>query len=45
MHEQDVIKILQEDLNFSNISIEKLKSFTESLISANQKKKFYFKEY
>lgn len=43
MHEQDVIKILQEDLNFSKISIEKLKSFTESLISANQKKNFISK--
>ena len=38
MHEQDVIKILKEDLDFSEISIEKLKLFAKSLILANKKK-------
>ena len=40
MQEQEVIKILQEDLNFSNNSIIKLKSFSESLIMANKKHNF-----
>ena len=43
MHEQDVIKILKEDLDFSEISIEKLKLFAKSLILANKKKNFISK--
>ena len=44
MQEQEVIKILKEDLNFSKESIGKLKSFSESLIKANQKHNFISKK-
>ena len=36
MQEQNVIKILQSDLDFSDSSINKLKIFTKHLIEANQ---------
>ncbi|MDC0618703.1 16S rRNA (guanine(527)-N(7))-methyltransferase RsmG [Pelagibacteraceae bacterium] len=44
MQEQEVIKILKKDLNFSKDSISKLKSFSESLIKANQKHNFISKK-
>ena len=44
MQEQEVIKILQEDLKFSKNSIIKLKLFSESLIMANQKHNFISKK-
>jgi 16S rRNA (guanine527-N7)-methyltransferase len=44
MQEQEVIKILKEDLNFSEQSISKLKSFSKSLILANQKHNFISKK-
>lgn len=43
MQEQDVIKILQEDLNFNQNSIGKLKLFTESIIAANKNHNFISK--
>ena len=43
MQEQEVIKILKNDLNFSDASIVKLKLFSESLIKANQKHNFISK--
>ena len=43
MHEQEVIKILKEDLNYSEASIVKLKLFSKRLISANQKHNFISK--
>ena len=43
MQEQEVIKILKDDLNFSDASIVKLKLFSESLIKANQKHNFISK--
>ncbi len=43
MQEQEVIKILKEDLKFSDVSIAKLKLFSESLIKANQKHNFISK--
>ena len=43
MQEQQVINILKEDLNFSNKSIAKLKSFSKILISANQNYNFISK--
>jgi 16S rRNA (guanine527-N7)-methyltransferase len=43
MQEQEVIKILQKDLNFSDESIYKLKLFSKSLILANQKHNFISK--
>tara|TARA_Y100000389_G_C17446570_1_gene511987 strand:+ start:353 stop:961 length:609 start_codon:yes stop_codon:yes gene_type:complete len=36
MQEQDVIKILQSDLKFTNASIKKLKIFVKRIIDANQ---------
>ena len=43
MQEQKVIKTLKEDLNFSDVSIAKLKLFSERLIKANQKHNFISK--
>lgn len=43
MQEQEVIKILKNNLNFSDSSINKLKLFVESLINANQKHNFISK--
>ena len=43
MQEQEVIKILKKDLNFSEVSIDKLKSFCNQLILANQKHNFISK--
>ena len=43
MQEQEVIKILKKDLNFSEFSIDKLKSFCNQLILANQKHNFISK--
>jgi 16S rRNA (guanine527-N7)-methyltransferase len=43
MQEQEVIKILKEDLKFSDVSVAKLKLFSESLIKANQKHNFISK--
>ena len=43
MQEQKVIKILQNDLNFTDESIDKLKSFSKNLILANQKYNFISK--
>ncbi|MDC1092506.1 16S rRNA (guanine(527)-N(7))-methyltransferase RsmG [Pelagibacteraceae bacterium] len=43
MQEQEVIKILKDDLNFSEGSIVKLKFFSESLIKANQEHNFISK--
>ena len=43
MQEKEVIKILKEDLKFSDFSIAKLKLFSESLIKANQKHNFISK--
>ena len=43
MQEQEVIKILKDDLNFSDASIVKLKLFSESLIKANQNHNFISK--
>ncbi|MDC0545131.1 16S rRNA (guanine(527)-N(7))-methyltransferase RsmG [Pelagibacteraceae bacterium] len=40
MQEQDVIKVLKTDLNFSDSSINKLKLFSKNLILANQKYNF-----
>ena len=36
MQEQEVIKILQSDLKFTNASIKKLKIFVKRIIDANQ---------
>ena len=43
MREEEVIKILKEDLNFSDSAIVKLKLFSESVIKANQKHNFISK--
>ena len=43
MQKQEVIKILKENLNFSDASIVKLKLFSESLIKANKKHNFISK--
>jgi len=43
MQEHEVIKILKHDLNFSDKSIDKLKLFSKSLITANQKHNFISK--
>ena len=43
MQEQEVIKILKDDLNFSEDSIVKIKFFSESLIKVNQKHNFISK--
>ena len=43
MHDNDVINILQNQLHFSSKSIEKLKIFLNSLISANKKHNFISK--
>ena len=43
MQEQEVIKILKKDLNFNEFSIDKLKSFCNQLILANQKHNFISK--
>lgn len=43
MQEQEVIKTLQQDLNFSDNSIIKLKLFLKSLIDANKKHNFISK--
>jgi len=43
MQEQEVIKILKKDLNFNEVSIDKLKSFCNQLILANQKHNFISK--
>ena len=43
MHDKEVIYILQNKLNFSSKSIEKLKIFTNALISANNKHNFIAK--
>ncbi|MDC0937488.1 16S rRNA (guanine(527)-N(7))-methyltransferase RsmG [Pelagibacteraceae bacterium] len=43
MREEEVIKILKEDLNFSDSAIMKLKLFSESVIKANQKHNFISK--
>ena len=40
MHEQEVIKILKDDLNFSLEAIKKLELFAKKLIFANQKYNF-----
>ena len=37
MQENEVIKILQEELKFDNESIDKLKLFSKNLLAANQK--------
>ena len=43
MHDKQVINILQNQLNFSIKSIDKLKIFTNNLISANKKHNFISK--
>ena len=43
MQEQQVIKILKNDLKFNDYSINKLKLFSKSLINANQKYNFISK--
>jgi len=43
MQKEDVIKILQSDLGFNNMSIGKLKSFSERLIVANKNHNFISK--
>jgi 16S rRNA (guanine527-N7)-methyltransferase len=43
MQEHDVIKILKEDLNFREEAVNKLKSFVNSLIAANQNHNFISK--
>lgn len=43
MHEQEVIKILKDDLNFSLEAIKKLELFAKKLIFANQKYNFISK--
>ena len=43
MLEQNVIKILQADLNFSDLSIDKLKIFSKNLIEANKNHNFISK--
>ena len=43
MQDYEVIKILKDDLNFSDDSINKLKLFTKSLIIANKKHNFISK--
>lgn len=43
MYEQEVIKILKNNLNFSNQSINKLKKFEIELIKANEKHNFISK--
>ena len=40
MQENIVIKILKDDLNFSDQSVEKLKYFSKSLLGANKKHNF-----
>jgi len=43
MQEQEVIKVLKNDLNFNENSIKKLKLFSDSLILANTKHNFISK--
>ena len=43
MQEHDVIKILKEDLNFREEAVNRLKSFVNSLIAANQNHNFISK--
>ena len=43
MQEREVIKILKEDLKFSNTSIDKLKTFEIYLLKANKKHNFISK--
>ena len=43
MQEQEVIKLLKNDLNFSDISINKLKLFSNRVILANKKHNFISK--
>jgi 16S rRNA (guanine527-N7)-methyltransferase len=43
MHEQKVIQILKDDLNFRDESINKLKIFAKNLIAVNQKHNFISK--
>ena len=43
MQEQKVIKILQEELNFTDQSIDKLKMFETELLNANKKHNFISK--
>tara|TARA_B110000211_G_scaffold118896_1_gene137716 strand:+ start:4367 stop:4984 length:618 start_codon:yes stop_codon:yes gene_type:complete len=43
MQEKIVIKILKDDLNFSDQSVEKLKYFSKSLLAANKKHNFISK--
>ena len=43
MHEQEVIQILKNDLNFRDESINKLRVFSKTLIEANQKHNFISK--
>ena len=44
MQENEVIKVLKEDLNFNENSINKLKFFAKSLIEANQNYNFISKK-
>jgi len=43
MQEQEVIKILQEDLKFTDLSIDKLKMFVEEILKANKRYNFISK--
>ena len=43
MQEQEVIKILQDELNFTDLSIDKLKMFEIELLNANKKHNFIAK--
>ena len=43
MQEQEVIKILQDELNFTDLSIDKLKMFETELLNANKKHNFISK--
>ena len=43
MQEQEVIKILQDELNFTDLSIDKLKMFETELLNANKKYNFIAK--
>ena len=43
MQEQEVIKVLKEDLNYSENSVKKLKLFSNILLEANQNHNFISK--
>ena len=43
MQEQEVIKILQDELNFTDLSIDKLKMFETELLNVNKKHNFIAK--